>query len=130
MLEHIPQWLSRVAARWGRSAPTFATKTNRRFVPSFEALEARDVPALLATTPVPVGNAPRAVVVADFNGDKKPDLFSVDEGSTFSCELGSGDGHFTHSQSAGIGGPHIALAVLDYNGDGKKDVVAVNLQDD
>jgi len=53
--------------------------------------------------------------VADFNGDGKPDLLSVDG----TLQLGNGDGTFTTGTPV-AGTP---LAVADFNGDGKPDVL-------
>ena len=39
------------------------------------------VPAFTASRVYPVGQAPFGIVVADFNGDGKPDLATVNEGS-------------------------------------------------
>lgn len=57
--------------------------------------------------------------VADFNGDGKPDLLSVDG----TLQLGKGDGTFT-SGTAVTGTP---LAVADFNGDGKPDILEQGL---
>jgi hypothetical protein len=60
-----------VYRRTGRTAPA----PRRR--PTIEALEARVVPAFFAPPTFPVGSAPVAQVVGDFNGDGKADLAVV-----------------------------------------------------
>jgi microcystin-dependent protein len=67
-------------------------------------------------------------VVADVNGDGKPDLVTLDGGgsySTVSVLLGNGDGTFQNPQPVALGdfGP---VAVADVNGDGKADLVTPN----
>ncbi len=67
----------------------------------------------------PFPNGVTAVVVADFNGDGKPDLAVA--GGSLLVMLGNGDGTF----KAGINtGARVNLmAVGDFNGDGKPDLV-------
>jgi hypothetical protein len=84
-----------------------------------------------------VGKKPRAVAVADVNGDGKPDLIVADFGdSTVSVLLGNGDGSFQDSPSYlkthtfFVGSGPVALAVADVNGDGKPDLVVANYYDD
>jgi hypothetical protein len=60
-----------------------------------------------------------AVVVADFNGDGKPDL-AVAAGSLL-VMLGNGDGTFKAGINTGAGAN--LMAVGDFNGDGKPDLV-------
>jgi hypothetical protein len=70
---------------------------------------------------------PRMVVVADFNGDKKLDLATVNsQSATVSVLLGNGDGTFqTHQDlsTAKIGGC-ISLAAADLRNDGNVDIIA------
>jgi FG-GAP-like repeat/Abnormal spindle-like microcephaly-assoc'd, ASPM-SPD-2-Hydin len=65
------------------------------------------------TPPTYAGNGP--VFVADFNGDRKPDILAADG----TLSLGKGDGTFATGTSV-AGQP---LAVADFNGDGKPDVL-------
>jgi uncharacterized repeat protein (TIGR01451 family) len=74
-----------------------------------------------------VGNGPQGIVVADFNGDGKPDLAVANTGSgNVSILLGNGDGTFQPAQNfdAGMASP-ASLATGDFNRDGKLDLVVV-----
>jgi hypothetical protein len=76
----------------------------------------------------PASNGYGDVAVADFNGDKKPDLVSTDRKDHAWVFLNSGSGNFgegksidvkTYSSSSYRGGHDLAAA--DFNGDGKAD---------
>jgi len=74
----------------------------------------------------PVGMSPAGIVVADFNGDGKPDIAVANGGSgNVSILLGNGDGMFQAAMNfdAGMANPS-SVAVGDFNHDGKLDVVA------
>jgi FG-GAP-like repeat/FG-GAP repeat len=67
-----------------------------------------------------------SVVVADFNGDNKPDLLGASQGGGVSLSLGNGDGTFQAPSSfapAGTGSPMAA----DLNHDKAPDLVVTNL---
>jgi hypothetical protein len=73
------------------------------------------------------GVNPQAVVVGDFNADKKPDLATANDGENLSIFLGKGDGTFGDPQSFPIGAPFSSgIAVSDFNGDGKQDLITTN----
>jgi hypothetical protein len=72
-----------------------------------------------------------SVVVADVNGDGKPDLLATNACGDRSCVsvlLGNGDGTFQAAQVYDAGGSTATgLAVADLNGDGKPDLAVANL---
>ena len=81
------------------------------------------------------GSTPTSVVVADVNGDGKPDLLvanTCDPNNNCSTGavavlLGKGDGTFHAAVSYGSGGSLAdSVAVADVNGDGKPDLVVMN----
>ena len=81
----------------------------------------------------PVGTNPRAVSVADFNGDEKPDLAVVNFGFSdtgdnggVSILLGNGDGTFEPARNFPAGKMPESIAIADFNGDNKPDIVAVS----
>ena len=75
------------------------------------------------------------VVIADVNGDGKPDLlvanacagpdFPCNSGGAVGVLLGNGDGTFGATQSYILGGPGGTLAVADANQDGKLDLLVL-----
>ena len=77
------------------------------------------------------GAYPHCVLLADFNGDGKPDLF-VSKGSSGSDAVftnASSGGVITFSAEtdlAGLGPDHQGAAVGDLDGDGKPDIVVTN----
>jgi hypothetical protein len=81
-----------------------------------------------------VGFFPDQVVVADVNGDGKPDLITVNQGGgsgskypgSVSVLLGNGDGTFRQQHTFAISSGRVgnaSLAVTDLNGDGIPDLV-------
>jgi hypothetical protein len=74
------------------------------------------------------GDRPDAAVVADINGDGKPDVITNDmlAASIYSF-LGNGNGSFqAQTTLAAVGSNPSAVAVADFNGDGKVDLVTSN----
>src|SRR5262249_35849729 len=69
-------WLQRLLKK-----PRPLSRSARRHTLMLEALEDRTVPTFLPPVTFPVGVAPHAVTVADFNHDGKPDLAVVNTGS-------------------------------------------------
>ena len=77
-----------------------------------------------------VNCGPTQVLLADFNGDNKPDIASVNVlGNAVSVFPGVGDGTFPIHEAWGTGDIPVSIAVGDFNGDGKNDLVAANIVD-
>src|SRR5262245_31279901 len=121
-------WLQRLLKK---SRPL--SRPTRRHTLTLEALEDRTVPSFLPPVTFPVGVDPRAVTVADFNHDGKPDLAVLNLGpsstfqSSLSVLLGNGNGSFqpavtTAVLNSGRGtGVAASIAVGDFNRDGRPD---------
>ncbi len=73
------------------------------------------------------GSIPDTILVADFNGDGKPDLLTSNAGSnTVSLLLGLGHGAFAKARSLAAGTDPLGAALGDFNGDGIPDVAVAN----
>jgi FG-GAP-like repeat len=70
-----------------------------------------------------VGNTPKAVVVADFNGDGRLDIAVANLSGTISILLGKGDGTFQTANTFTAGTQIQSVAASDLNGDTKPDLV-------
>jgi hypothetical protein len=71
----------------------------------------------------PVGDSPSSLVVADVNGDAKPDTILIADASAVSVGLGNGDGSFRPAAKYPTAKGSNEAAVADVNDDGKVDVV-------
>ena len=126
--------LSRLHRLLKKSRPLSRSAQQRKL--TLETLEDRTVLSFLPPVTFPVGVLPRAVTVADFNNDGKPDLAVVNPGpsststsqSSLSVLLGNGNGSFqpavtTAVLNGGAGnGNAQSVAVGDFNGDHLPDV--------
>jgi FG-GAP-like repeat/Divergent InlB B-repeat domain len=79
---------------------------------------------LQAGVPYTTASGPSSVVVADFNGDGKPDLATANPGSgtTISLLWGNGDGTFRSNLDYHVGSSPVSLAAGDLNDDSKPDL--------
>jgi hypothetical protein len=74
----------------------------------------------------PVGNNPTGLVVADFNGDGRPDLAVLNSGdSNLTVLLNLKDGGFAQGQSIPVGSLPNLLTSGDFHGDGIPDLVTL-----
>jgi hypothetical protein len=90
-----------------------------------EGLEDRTLPSFAAPLVFGPGVAPRAVAVADFNGDGRPDIVTAGSNSV-SVLLGNGDGTFQTAVNYLVGRGPGGVAVGDFNGDGSLDLAVAN----
>ncbi|MCB9896361.1 MAG: VCBS repeat-containing protein [Planctomycetes bacterium] len=84
-------------------------------------------PADFALVDVTMGSGPRALVLADLDGDGARDLLAVDEfSSRLSMRFGDGAGGFSSLSWKPVGPQPVDLAACDLDGDGLLDVVTAN----
>ena len=69
-----------------------------------------------------VGVGPQALVVADFNGDGKPDIATANASGSVAILLNNGDGTFANGVNILVPGTPSSLVTADFNGDGKPDL--------
>lgn len=83
-----------------------------------------------STSPYDTGPTTRAVVVADLNGDSRPDLVAANhDGASVSVLLNTGNGVFTAATNYASGESPVGIAIDDWNEDGATDIVVANRND-
>ena len=86
---------------------------------------ARTFPLQFAHTVYIIGGHPRAVAIADVNGDGKPDIITTNDlahgAGSIAVLLGNGDGTFGRPVNTQMDSPAFFFVVGDFNGDGKLD---------
>src|SRR5207248_5271502 len=117
--------------RPGGRRPAFVHSRSRRrgkFRPHFDLLEARDLPSFAPAVNYPTDAAPRALAVADFNGDGQPDLAVVNSqvNGTIGVLAGNGDGSFRAQRTSPGGSWSVSVAAGDFDRDGKPDVATAD----
>jgi hypothetical protein len=71
------------------------------------------------------GAGPEKVVVADINGDGRPDLLSANAlSNSVSVFTNNGSGGFALASSPTVGSDHDSLVAADVNGDGRVDLIS------
>jgi hypothetical protein len=78
---------------------------------------------LKAAASYSIAGLPQWLVVADVNGDHRPDVVTVNSDSTLAILLGNGDGTFQSPAIYHLGGLLRSVAAVDLNADGKLDLV-------
>ena len=74
-----------------------------------------------------VASGPHSIVVADFNGDGKPDMVTAnDYSNNVSILLGKVGGEFRAAVNYPVGSVPLSVVVEDFNGDGKLDLAVAN----
>ena len=79
-------------------------------------------PAAIFARDARVGVGPQAIVVADFNGDGKPDIATANVSGSVAILLNNGDGTFANGVNILVPGTPSSLVTADFNGDGKPDL--------
>ncbi len=73
------------------------------------------------------GGDPSAILVADFNGDKKPDIaISNFYKKNVTIITSDGNGKFAQTQTFDVGAGPIELIAVDFDGDGDTDLATLN----
>jgi uncharacterized protein (TIGR03437 family) len=95
-------------------------------LPVIGRLSAQTV-SFIQRTPIPTGENPTALAVADFTGDGQSDLIVANQGAaSLSILRGLGNGFFQPFTTEATGISPRALAVGDFNQDGRLDLAVAN----
>src|SRR5438309_658858 len=115
-------WLKRLAPL--KSVRRQRTPGALHWRPQLEQLEQRRLLSVVLQGIFTTGNTPRAVAIADVNGDGKLDLAVVSSSSaTVSVLLGNGNATFAAKQDFSTGSFAYSVAVADITGDGRLDLI-------
>jgi hypothetical protein len=96
----------------------------------YTAVVSSPYPPLFKSARYAVGAGPVSVVVADFNGDGKPDIATANrDASTVSILINNGDGTFRKHVDYATGKYPLQVVVGDFNNDGKADLAVANDND-
>ena len=82
--------------------------------------------SFVSPTSFATGVGPTRLVVADLNGDGKPDIATTNADGTVSILLGDGAGSFVAQPAVTVGASPQGIAVGDFNRDGKLDLAVAN----
>ncbi len=107
--------------------PDVAVTNNSFTTGTVSVLLGNGAGGLGTATAFAVGQAPRSVVVGDFNLDGRPDLAVANVNTNnVSVLLGNGAGAFGAATNFGVGNSPRSIAVGDFNLDGKLDLATAN----
>jgi uncharacterized protein (TIGR03437 family) len=105
--------------------PTYTSATSPAFVFSVSTIGDGNFAA--ARLNGSGGGEPDGVIVADLNGDGKPDVATANYlGNNLSVYIGVGDGTFDNAANFPTDSGTVALATGDFNGDGIADIATAN----
>jgi hypothetical protein len=93
----------------------------------FAELTLSAIPLLVLSKTFATGGRPRWLALEDVNGDRKPDVLTVNQGGeTVSVLMNTGDS-FSRRRDYRTGGLPLSGAISDLDGDGAADVAVANL---
>jgi len=108
-------FLAAAAVSYGQGTGTYAAAVSSPYPPLFKKAK------------YAVGAGPVSIVVADFNGDGKPDIATANrDASTVSILINSGDGTFRTHVDYATGNSPSQLVVGDFNNDGNVDLAVAS----
>jgi hypothetical protein len=99
-------------------------RTHLLFRPNVQCLEDRDLPSFLPPVSYEVDSYPRAVAIADFNGDGNPDIAQGGYSSQIAIYFGDGSGAYGAPHKIGVTLSSYELVVSDVNLDGEPDILS------